>query len=150
MQRSCFNYDPARTNRRDSCQMSGWQIAGYTLQNKAVPLSFWVSASIYSTFTVFLTTTKTERTIITLYNRIPFKLMPLSAVFYCCLKFQKAGFLFYSILFAGLPKTNPSISFLFLHLQTFSYLNKATVFFLFFFPFLLEAAVSKEMSVLFF
>lgn len=130
MQRSCFNYDPARTNRRDSCQMSGWQIAGYTLQNKACAIVILgVCQPLQYIFTVFPTTTKTERTIITLYNRIPFRLMPLSAVFYCCLKFQKAGFLFYSILFAGLPKTNPSISFLFLHLQTFSYLNKATVFF---------------------
>lgn len=129
------------------CQVG--RLQGTLFRIKPVPLSFWVYASVYSTFTVFKTTAKTERTIITPYNRIPFRLMPLSAVFYCCLKFQKAGFLFYSILFACSPKTNPSISLLFLHLQTFSYLNKARVFFFFFF-FFLEAAVSKEMSVLFF
>lgn len=125
------------------CQVG--RLQGTLFRIKPVPLSFWVTASIYSTFTIIPTTAKTERAIITLYNRIPFRLMPLSAVFYCCLKFQKGGFLFYSILFAGLTKTNPSIYFLFLHLQTFSYLNKARVFFFS----SLETAVSKETSVLF-
>lgn len=89
------------------CQVG--RLQGTLFRIKPVPLSIWVTARIYSTFTVFQTTAKTERAIITLYNRMPFRLMSLSAVLYHCLKFQKAGFLFCSMLFSVLPKTNPSI-----------------------------------------
>lgn len=121
------------------CQVG--RLQGTLFRIKPVPLSFWVTASIYSTFTVFQTTAKNERAIITLYNRMPFRLMSLSAVLYHCLKFQKGWFPLLLNTFSVLPKTNPSIP---IHFQTFSYLNKASAFFF------LKAAVSKEMSVLFF
>lgn len=72
------------------CQVG--RLQGTLFRIKPVPLSFWVTASIYSTFTVFQTTAKTERAIITLYNRMPFRLMSLSAVLYHCLKCQKGWF----------------------------------------------------------
>lgn len=127
------------------CQVG--RLQGTLFRIKPVPLSFWVTASIYSTFTVFQTTAKTEREIITFLQQNAFRFFTTECTnFIQCsivplLEISKGWFPILLNTLFWLAQDKP------IHTHAFAnlFLSRQSQCF-----FSLKAAVSKEMSVLFF